>query len=148
MKRFVFLTALTLIAATILGCSNARPYGTVKVNGKVTYQDGSPWTTPNTTLYFVSQNPNKDSKTTPRIGNAVLNSDGTFDGVNTYDYFDGVIKGQCKIYFGLQKEAGAANPDYSAAELKKIINADYLSEEKTPLKFDIKGGFLDIKVSK
>lgn len=150
MKQLLSLTAVLTVAALLIGC-NSNPYGTVKVSGKVVYEDGSAWSTPDTTIFFVSQNPNKDPKTYPRVGSALLNADGTFDGVTTYDFNDGVIKGPCKIYLSVRKAPSddpKASPDYTDEELAKIAKIEYFKPEMTPITMDITGGKIEIKVAK
>ncbi|MBR6437314.1 MAG: hypothetical protein IKS45_12485 [Thermoguttaceae bacterium] len=150
MKQLLSLTAVLAVVSLLIGCGG-NPYGTVKVSGKVVYEDGSPWTTPDTTVMFKSQVPNKDSKTYPRIGSAELNPDGTFSGVTTYEYNDGVIKGPCKIYLTVRKAPSddpKAAPDYTDAEKAKFAKLEYFSPEDTPITMDIKGGKIEIKVAK
>ena len=150
MKQLLSLTAVLAVVSLLIGCGG-NPYGTVKVSGKVVYEDGSPWTTPDTTVFFKSQVPNKDPKTFPRDGSATLNADGTFSGVTTYDYNDGVIKGPCKIYLTVRKAPSddpKALPDYTDEELAKIAKIEYFKPDMTPITMDIKGGKIEIKVAK
>ncbi|MBR5709864.1 MAG: hypothetical protein IKX40_03830 [Thermoguttaceae bacterium] len=150
MKQLLSLTAVLAVVSLLIGCGGS-PYGTVKVSGKVVYEDGSPWTTPDTTVFFKSQLPNKDPKTFPRDGSATLNADGTFSGVTTYDYNDGVIKGPCKIYLAVRKAPSddlKASPDYTQEELAKFAKLEYFSPDNTPITMDIKGGKIEIKVAK
>ena len=150
MKQLFSLATVLAVVTLFLGCGG-NPYGTVKVSGKVVYEDGSPWTTPDTTVHFVSQLPNKDSKTFPRQGSATLNADGSFDGVTTYNYYDGVIKGPCKIYLSVRKAPSddpKAAPDYTEQELAKIAKPEYFKPDLTPITMDIKGGKIEIKVAK
>ena len=150
MKQLLSLTAVLTVAALLIGC-NSNPYGTVSVSGKVVYEDGSPWATPETTVHFVPQLPNKDSKTYPRQGSAELNADGTFSAATTYDYNDGVIKGPCKIYLSVRKapsEDPKALPDYTDAELAKIAKIEYFKPDLTPITMEINGGRIEIKVAK
>ena len=151
MKQLLSLTAVLAVVSMLIGCGGGNPYGTVKVSGKVVYEDGSAWSTPDTTVFFVSQNPNKDSKTYPRVGSAELSADGTFSGVTTYNYNDGVIKGPCKIYLNVRKapsEDPKALPDYTEEELAKFAKPEYFSPDKTPITMDITGGKIEIKVAK
>ena len=150
MKQFISLTVVLTVAAIMIGCGG-NPYGTVKVSGKVVYEDGSAWTTPDTTVHFISQLPNKDSKTFPRQGSAELNADGSFDGATTFAYKDGVIKGPCKIYLSVRKAPSSdpkALPDYTDEELAKIAKIEYFKPDLTPITMDVKGGKIEIKVAK
>jgi hypothetical protein len=151
MKQLLSLTAVLAVVSLLIGCGGGNPYGTVKVSGKVVYEDGSAWTTPDTTIHFVSQLPKKDSKTYPRVGSAEVNADGTFSGATTYDYLDGVIKGPCKIYLSIRKAPSddpKALPDYTDEELAKIAKIEYFKPDMTPITMDIKGGKIEIKVAK
>ena len=150
MKQLLSLAAFLAGAALMLGC-NSNPYAVVKTSGKVVYEDGSAWTTPDATIHFISQLPNKDSKTYPRSGSAELGSDGSFSGVTTYDYNDGVIKGPCKIYLSVRKAPSddpKVAPDYTEEELAKFAKPEYFSPDKTPITMDIKGGKIEIKIAK
>ncbi len=150
MKQIACFAVLSVFAMLFAGCGQSNPYGTVKVSGKLVYEDGTAWTTPGTTLVFLSQKAPIDPKTYPRAGNAVIESDGSFNNVTTYAYGDGVIKGSCKVILSLRKETpdGNGSDMYTDAEIAKIVNPKYLSENDTPLVLDITGGKIEIKVAK
>jgi len=118
------LPALLLIGS-LAGCGGSNPYSTVKVSGKVTYEDGSLIQAESIELIFQPQVDALDQKTSPRPGQATVNvADGTFSCVSTYGYGDGVIPGKHKI---------AVRPIQGGVPAQGVVPAAYMDPKKTPL---------------
>lgn len=153
MKQFFGLFVLGLFVVSAIGCGGGNPYGTAQISGKVTYEDGTPFSWANeaeqkaVTLYFYPQADPKDPKTYPRYGSTQLAPDGTFANATTYEYADGVIRGKCKVVVKPTK-SGQDVPEKEIKKLK-LIDLSFTNADKTPLEFEITpNAVLDIKVKK
>lgn len=106
---------LTLICL-VLGCGKSeKPYSIVPVEGKVTYEDGTP--IPGVKVTFVSQAQPLDSKTHPRPGVAGIADDGTIEEVTTYNFGDGLVPGKHKVVV----KSSAVHTKYSSAKTTPLI---------------------------
>jgi hypothetical protein len=85
-----------LLAAVPLGCSS-EPFRYVPVSGDIKYEDGT--TIPGTglQLIFYPQVSAIDEKTHPKQGRSIVEADGSFAGVTSHKYNDGLIRGQHKV---------------------------------------------------
>ncbi len=82
----------------LTGCGSKEPYSKTKVNGKITYDDGSLIQGKKVILKFNPLAAPIDKKTYPRPGSAAVNpTDGTFAEATTYDFGDGLILGKHKV---------------------------------------------------
>ncbi len=127
--RWTWAAALGLLAAISAGCGR-EPYGTVRIRGKVTYDDGSLIPAPALFVYFEPQVESVDSRTTPRRGFAEVNvADGTFRRVTTYAPGDGAIAGEHKVVIEALGETGA--PVYT------YFPREYSDAATTPLRIEV-----------
>ena len=118
------LPALWLIGS-LSGCGGGTPYQTVKISGKVTYDDGSLIQAEDITLVFSPQVEAVDARTSAKKGTAVVNvADGTFSCASTYDYGDGVIPGKHKI---------AVQPIKGGVPAPGLVPDNYMDPRKTTL---------------
>ena len=119
-----WLPALWLIGS-LSGCGGGTPYQTVKISGKVTYDDGSLIQAEDITLVFSPQVEAVDARTSAKKGTAVVNvADGTFSCASTYDYGDGVIPGKHKI---------AVQPIKGGVPAPGLVPDNYMDPRKTTL---------------
>lgn len=122
----------------IVGCgASDTPFGIVEVEGKVTYEDGSP--IPGVSVQFVPQTPPLDPKTVPRPGVAGIADDGTIEQVTTYKYADGLVPGKHKVIVKSKTGNG---------QRTDAVDARYSSSDTTPLMVDTAEQPFDIKVEK
>jgi hypothetical protein len=129
-----------LALAAISGCGRSHPYSCVKVSGKVTYKDGSLIPAQRMRLIFVPQTPAIDPKTPPMKGMTEVDvKTGNFSYVNTFDFKDGIIAGEHKVY--LQCIVGGS-------QSRKLIPDEYANAEKTPLTVKSSESPFDLKVPK
>lgn len=136
--RRVAVLAIAALACVISGCGDSNtPFGIVLVEGKVTYEDGTP--IPGVAVQFVPQASPLDPKTFPRPGVAGIANDGTIEQVTTYEYGDGLVPGKHKVIVksktGNGQRTDAVDPKYSSADT-------------TPLVVDTAESPFDIKVEK
>lgn len=97
LRRGQWIPTGCALLLSLVGCGKG-PYGTTKISGTITYDDGSLIPAERIEIRFISQEPPLDGKTYPRIGYAEVNeADGTFDEVSTYAFADGIIKGKHKV---------------------------------------------------
>jgi hypothetical protein len=130
-----------LLLGSLSGCGGGQPYKTVKISGKVTYDDGSLIQAEALTLIFSPQVKAVDAKTTAKDGTAMVNvADGTFSCASTYGYGDGVIPGKHKI---------AVQPMKGGVPAPGLVPANYMDPKKTPLERTIDSATtLELKVPK
>ncbi|CAD7694828.1 unnamed protein product [Ostreobium quekettii] len=127
-----------VLTAFVVGCgSSGVPFGVVPVEGKVTYEDGTP--IPGVSVQFVPQTPSLDAKTVPRPGVAGIADDGTIEQVTTYDYADGLVPGKHKVIVKSKTGNG---------QRTQAVDAKYSSADTTPLIVDTAELPFDIKVAK
>lgn len=137
---FVASVALALLTAGIGGCGGSGPYGLKRVNGTVTYEDGSVIPAHRIEIKFWSMEQPLDEKTHPRPGVAEVQVDsGKFSDVSTYDYGDGAIKGRHKVVIMAMDEGNVPIP---------VIPGVYLSPETTPLEVTTDDAPFEFKLPK
>ena len=101
--------------------------------GTVLYEDGTPIPAERIRVWFKSQTPPLDGETHPRPASALVNvQDGTFEGVTTHKYLDGIIKGEHLVFLDL--DPADAVPE------------EYRSERTTPLRVSTDDAPFHIKV--
>ena len=122
--------ALIWTALSVTGCGS-QPFDQVSVYGTLKYDDGSLIPAEQITVYFVPQAEAVDAKTHPRPGWATVNvADGSFSNVTTYEFGDGAIAGENKVYVratGPLEQPSDAVPDA------------YTDVNTTPLKVNVSG---------
>jgi hypothetical protein len=132
------LLFLFLVLASAAGCGSGSPFDYVKVNGKVTYDDGSPIPNGGLRIRFAPVDPPKVENAVPRPAYAKFNEKGDFDSVTSYKYGDGLIPGKHKV--AIEAADGPTN--------KLAVPKEYTSISTTPLVIDTADSPLDIKVPK
>jgi hypothetical protein len=115
---------LLLVLLGFCGCDK-QPYSTVKVSGKVTYEDGSLIPADRIHIIFVSQAKPIDPKIHPRAGLADADpKTGKFDSVTSQNYNDGIVAGEHKVLIQAFRGQQLASD---------LVPAEYGSESTTPL---------------
>ena len=128
---FAFTFATTILA--ISGC-NREPFDYVKVQGKVSYEDGSLIPAQGLTVRFIPLTPPHDRAITPRPGNAKVDANtGMFDRVTSHTFGDGIVVGDHKVTI---VGGGSLVPD------------EYTRAETTPLRANSKDSPFDFKIKK
>lgn len=129
---------LLAIGCLASGCGpSGGTFGVVPVEGKVTYEDGSP--IPGVSVQFIPQTPPRDAKTVPRPGLAGMADDGTIEQVTTYNYGDGLVRGEHKVIVKSKTGSGKRTA---------AVDAIYSSVSTTPLTVNTDEQPFDIKVAK
>jgi len=139
--------AALFILAMGAGCQREMPFDVVPIQGKVTYEDGSPIKTGSITIAFNPIDVPTVDKMTPPGGRGAINvNDGTFSEVMTRRPGDGVLVGRHKVVVISFNPRSDGRPVVSDA-----IPAKYHKLSTTPLEIEVKpetGQFFEIKVSK
>lgn len=125
---FVPVCCLSLLSAS--GCSN-EPFPLVRVEGKITYEDGERIPVDSLMIRFVPLTPPLDEKTHARPGTTFTAEDGTFHRVTTHTANDGIVRGRHKV---LVKATPQTVPEF------------YMRVEETPLEVDTADSPFHIKV--
>jgi len=125
-----FLRAVILLSLACVGCSQP-PFPMVKVNGTVTYEDGSLIPADTLIVRFEPQIGPVDDKTHPRAGIGYVNvTDGTFSEVTTHQHDDGVVYGKHRVLIVATRESdGSINTS-------PLVPEEYSDPERTPLYVD------------
>ncbi len=138
--RGQFATQWALLAGVLLltaGCGG-QPYSTVRVSGKVTYDDGSLIPAPELFVYFEPQAEAIDPRTSPRRGFAQVNvADGTFNRVTTYTPGDGAIAGKHKVVIEAMGEGGVPDYRYFPREYSDVATTPLIIEVGSQRTFDL-----------
>ncbi len=133
-SRYSLLVVCFLIAG---GCGSSGPFDYVPVNGRVTYEDGSP--VPGSfKMIFVAQDAPPVGAAHPRPACANVNDQGVFECVTSHKYGDGLIPGKHKVVLQIGAKSDGT----------PIIPRIYTSSETTPLVIDTADAPLEIKVPK
>lgn len=135
--RRAILAGAVLLAAVSAGCGR-QPYSTVRISGKVTFDDGSLIPAPEMFVYFEPQAESIDPRTTPRRGYAEVNvADGTFSRVTTYAPGDGVIPGKHKVVIEAIGEGGVPDFRYFPREYSDAVTTPLTIEVGSQRTFDL-----------
>ncbi len=142
--RFLPLSAILLLAC---GCGSGAPFDMAPVGGKLSYKDGSLVKGDRIVITFIPQGVEAQGKAAAGAARVEVDpSTGVFGNATTWKLEDGVLVAKHKVVVQAFKTGpgGHSIPN-------KAIAADYESNEKTPLEFDIPSGGntnLDIQVEK
>lgn len=128
--RYLILLSVVLT----LGCGSGGPFSYKKVNGTISYDDGS--AVPGVVLRFVALDAPKIENATPRPAFANADSQGKFDCVTSYKYGDGLIPGKHKVVIEVDPNA------------KPVVPKEYTNVATTPLEVDTADSPFDIKVTR
>ncbi|HEV2973007.1 MAG TPA: hypothetical protein VGY55_23780 [Pirellulales bacterium] len=143
--RFHFSLCLIacLLVGSLVGCGGSGdPFAYVKVNGKVTYDDGTPIPAKRITLFFITESAQPvDAKTYPPQGKAdVMAADGKFDVVTSHTYDDGLLPGKHKVLVIPKDDTGRPVEGFVPKEYRELAT--------TPVEVDTANLPLEIKVKK
>ena len=131
--RLAGLCAAALHLLMLTGCGS-QPFDQVAVYGTLKYDDGTLIPAEQITVYFVPQAEAVDAKTHPRPGWASVNvEDGSFSNVTTYEFGDGAIAGQNKIYIrasGPLEQPSGAVPDIYTDVSTTLLKVNVSSSER------------------
>ncbi len=122
--------------ALSLGCGgSSSPFDYVSVEGKLSYEDGTPIPAGGIKLIFDSQAP-PIGDAYPRPGTVIVGPEGRFQEVTSYKYGDGLTPGKHKvtIHYATDKQG------------KLLIPREYTRGVTTPLVVDTADLPLNIKV--
>ena len=129
----LFAVACSSIILAMSGCGG-EPFNYVKVQGKVTYEDGSLIPADRIVVRFVSMTPSRDRKITPLPGNGEVDvKTGVFSSVTSHKARDGIVRGDHKVVIL------AAGP---------LVPVEYTKVETTPLQVNAKDSPFDFKIKK
>ena len=132
--RVFHAAACSALLLSIGGCGYHEPFKYVKVQGKVTYEDGTVIPAQRLTVRFVSMTPASDPKMTPRPGDGVLDpKTGEFTRVTSHSAGDGILRGKHKVLI-----LGGGD----------LVPAKYVRVETTPLEVDAKDSPFNFTIEK
>ena len=144
--RPLLLGALAIGALAVLGCGGGEPFSFVPVTGKITYTDGSLIPGDQIVVRFVATEAKTAGKDVAGSATGYLEpKDGTFPGVTTHTYLDGVVPGRYKVTVFAVKN-GPQGQVPTAAVPQRYQNA-----ATTPLEVEVtrsQRDFPDLKVEK
>jgi len=127
-------TIVLLSIAALLGCGSNEPFDYVKVQGKVSYDDGTPLPIKQYQLTFESESPAKGTFH-PRPGEATV-VDGKFNIATSHKRGDGLVPGKHRVAFAYATDASG----------KSLVPPEYTETSKTPLEIDTANSPFVIKV--
>lgn len=130
-----FQLIFALLLGTAFGCGSGSPYAYQKVEGRISYEDGTPLPG-NVVLRFVAQDAPAIEGAVPRPAMANADAQGRFDCVTSYKYGDGLIKGKHKVALEVSPNA------------KPVVPKEYTNAATSPLIIDTANTPLEIKVPK
>jgi hypothetical protein len=125
--------AMTLLA---VGCGDSGPFEYIPVQGKVTFEDGTPIPAAGIMLQFQSLDAKPVGDMHPRPATAGVDGNGDFKNATSLKYGDGLIPGRHKV--ALQYATDAKG--------KLLIPPDYAHLGTTPLIVETGDGVIEIKV--
>jgi len=130
------ITVLLFCLCLMQGCGEASsPFAYVPVEGKVTFEDGTPIPASRLKLVFDSEAP-PVGDAHPRPGSAGVNEQGEFKNVTSYKYGDGLVPGKHRVsLLYATDDAG-----------KLLVPEEYTKGTKTPLIVDTADLPFEIKV--
>jgi hypothetical protein len=129
---------LFIVCCICTGCGSSSPYDYVQVDGKLSYEDGTPIPASSIRLQFAAQEAPAIEGAQPRPGVANVDAQGEFPCVTSYKYGDGLIPGKHKV----------AIQQATAQDGKLLVPKEYTSIATTPLEIDTDEAPLHIKVPK
>jgi len=130
--------ALLSLLVMLQGCGGSNsPFDYVPVEGKITYEDGTPIEASKLKLVFDSQAP-PIGDAHPRPGSVSVGANGEFKDVTSYKYADGLVPGKHKvsILYATDEEGNS------------LIPLEYTKGSTTPLVVDTNDSPFEIKVPK
>jgi hypothetical protein len=134
-KYQIFLCSVLLSVSCLLGCGTAGS----PVSGKVTFEDGTPLTSGE--VIFALSGANE------YFAKGKIGSDGTY---TLHEQVIGKDAGRSGCKSGDFKVFIASTSTYNitetTTEVTHIIDQDYSSKDKTPLKAKVPGGVYDFKI--
>jgi hypothetical protein len=132
--RVFFAVAFSTLLSAISGCGgNREPFEYVKVEGKVSYEDGSRIPA-GLVVKFIPQWPPREGTMTPRPGEAHVDAKtGMFSHVTSHTAGDGIVAGKHKV---LILQGGP------------LVPKEYTRPETTPLTVNASDSPFDLKVRK
>jgi hypothetical protein len=130
-----FLASVVLCCA---GCGDKGPFQYMPVEGKLTYEDGSPIPAASIMLQFESLDAKPVGDMHPRPAMASVDSTGVFKNATSLKYADGLIPGRHKVALHYATDAKG----------KLLVPKPYTHLGTTPLEIDTGDGTIEIKVPK
>ena len=130
--------ALVMLALACGGCGDGNPFDYVPVNGRLTYEDGTPIPAGGIRLGFAVQDVGPKGDAFPRAGEALVDAQGNFSECMSYRPGDGLIPGKHKVAIYYATDAKG----------KLLIPKEYSHASTTPLIIDTADAPLEIKVPK
>jgi hypothetical protein len=122
----------------VVGCGGGGPFEYVPVDGKITYEDGSPIPLQGARILFIALDAPDQGTVKPRPAMADVNEQGEFACVTSYKYGDGLIPGEHKVVI-------QGSP---VRDGKPIFPKACASSADTPLRVTTENTPLAIKVPK
>ncbi|MCS7304193.1 MAG: hypothetical protein NZ602_03675 [Thermoguttaceae bacterium] len=141
----ILVLAGVLVLACMVGCGSEVPFQLAPVQGRVTYEDGSPIQIPQggqVRVAFVPQDVAPVGQAHPTAAQGTLNPDGSFSELTTYRFGDGAIIGRHKVT--------VLAVDAMEKPLPVVPN-QYWNVSTTPLEVTVeKGGrnYFELKIKK
>jgi hypothetical protein len=121
-NRTWFFCLIIIAGGYTLGCSR-QPFKLVPVQGKITYEDGTPIPARRLQLWFTSQEPPADARTFPRPASAMVDvATGEFHEATSSRFGDGLAQGRHKVHLDI--------------EPADLVPAEFVSLATTPLEID------------
>jgi hypothetical protein len=133
--RVLFAATFSTMVLAISGCGHREPFDYVKVQGKVSYEDGSLIPGKRIIVRFISQTPPQDRKFTPRPGDGEVDlKTGMFSCVTSSNTFgNGIVPGEHKVII-----VGGG----------RAVPIEYTKIETTPLTVNASNSPFDLKITK
>ena len=128
----VFVLANCAGLLFLSGCSD-EPFPLVRVEGKITYEDGELIPPDELMIRFIPLTPPRDEKTHPRPGTAHPDENGYFNRVTTHKANDGIVRGKHKVLVRGTPET---------------VPAYYLRPDESPLEVDTADAPFHIKIKR
>lgn len=130
-----------LVCLALAGCGKSVPFDVAPVSGKVTYADGSPIQATQVRISLMPQDVPPSGKAYPAPAECVLEADGSFSELTTYQPGDGAIVGRHKVTVVALDEHESP---------LQAVPAKYRDPAKTPLevKVETSGNDFQLQVEK
>ena len=139
-RQYLRATVLILVTAFSSGCGGDAPFTLVKVDGTITYDDGSFIPAKDYRLKFRPLVDSPDGKSFPRVAVAIVDDKGRFELATTQRFGDGITHGVNVVYVERLNPGPNGQP---------LVPADCTDSQKSPLRIDTnEGQSLTIKVPK